>query len=112
MGCAAGVYEDDAVEVVFDAEWDAGSDLHGRATGRVGGMVALSDLLNLSKPQAVAATGQHCGWLGIRSYLRVAHSWLQLQPVAAHTYPVGACVPLPVLAAVHCAAASLFLLWN
>lgn len=58
MARAAGVYEDDAVEVVFDAEWEGGSDLHGRATGQFGGMVALSDLLNLSKAQAVAATGQ------------------------------------------------------
>lgn len=53
----AGVYDDDAVEVLFDVPFGEGTDLHGRANGRVGGMLPTGDLLNISKPQAVAASG-------------------------------------------------------
>jgi Xrn1 SH3-like domain len=51
------VYDDDAVEVLFDEPFTEGTDLHGKARGRHGGMLPATQLLNLSKPQAVAATG-------------------------------------------------------
>ena len=53
----AGIYDDDAVEVLFDEPFAEGTDLHGKARGRHGGMLPAAQLLNLSKPQAVAATG-------------------------------------------------------
>lgn len=52
-----GIYDDDAVEVLFDEPFAEGTDLHGKARGRHGGMLPATQLLNLSKPQAVAATG-------------------------------------------------------
>lgn len=54
----AGIYDDDAVEVLFDEPFAEGTDLHGRAAGQSGGMLPATELLNLSKPQAVAATGE------------------------------------------------------
>lgn len=51
------MYDDDAVEVLFDAPFAEGADLHGRAVGRTGGMLPATELLNLSKPHAVAAPG-------------------------------------------------------
>ena len=56
-GTVVGVHEEDAVEVLFDTSWPGGSDLHGRATGASGAVVAPETLLNLSKPAALAATG-------------------------------------------------------
>ena len=53
----AGIYDDDALEVLFDEDFAEGTDLHGRARGRAGGMLPATELLNLSKPQAVAAKG-------------------------------------------------------
>ena len=62
----AGIYDDDAVEVLFDEPSAEGTDLHGKARGRHGGMLPATQLLNLSKPQAVAATGActaHTWWI-------------------------------------------------
>ncbi|KAL4425618.1 hypothetical protein ABPG75_009634 [Micractinium tetrahymenae] len=57
-GTVVGTY-DDAVEVVFDSEVAGGSDLYGRCNGTCGMLLPASDLLNLSKPAAVKAEGQH-----------------------------------------------------
>ena len=52
----AGVH-DDACEVLFDVPFPEGSDLSGRCNGKCGGILAAGELLNLSKPHAVAVTG-------------------------------------------------------
>ncbi|KAL4438007.1 hypothetical protein ABPG77_004228 [Micractinium sp. CCAP 211/92] len=57
-GTVVGTY-DDAVEVVFDSEVAGGTDLYGRCNTNCGMLLPSADLLNLSKPAAVKAEGQH-----------------------------------------------------
>jgi 5'-3' exoribonuclease 1 len=80
-GTVVGTY-DDAVEVVFDAEVPGGSDLYGRCNGNCGMLLPASDLLNLSKPSAVKAEGQHAPRV-----VRTARQ--QQQPAAAGAGPSG-----------------------
>ncbi|KAK9818370.1 hypothetical protein WJX72_011521 [[Myrmecia] bisecta] len=55
-GTVVGVHED-ACEVLFDADFLGGNDLHGRCNGSCGLIIPADQLLNLSKPQAIQATG-------------------------------------------------------
>lgn len=57
-GTVVGTY-DDAVEVVFDCDVAGGSDLYGRCNSNCGMLLPSAELLNLSKPAAVKAEGQH-----------------------------------------------------
>lgn len=59
-GTVIGVYEEDgAVEVLFDEEFLGGTDLFGRCSDSRGGLLAATDLLNLSRPAAINAQGIH-----------------------------------------------------
>ena len=55
-GTVVGVHAD-ALEVLFDAPFVGGTDLHGRADGTQGAVLAHDVCLNLSRPHAVAAAG-------------------------------------------------------
>ena len=48
---------DDALEILLDAPFPGGDDLHGRCDGAQGAVLAPAACLNLSRPHAIAATG-------------------------------------------------------
>ena len=50
------------MEVLFDADFIGGGDLHGRCQGRCGVMLPPADLLNLAKPHFSNVTGAHQSW--------------------------------------------------
>lgn len=56
-GTVVGVYED-ACEVLFDSEFTGGTSLNGRCLQGRGLIMSSYQLLNLSKPHAIPASGQ------------------------------------------------------
>lgn len=67
-GTVVAVYTDDgAAEVLFDQEFLGGGDLSGRCMGPRGAMLALADLLNLSKPAAISAVGPNAPRIVVRA---------------------------------------------
>lgn len=65
---------DDACEVLFDLSFPEGTDLAGRCSSKCGAILAASELLNLSKPHAVAVTGADFPPLPILSLSRISSS--------------------------------------
>ena len=59
-GTVVGIYDEGtAVEVLFDEPFIGGSDLFGRCSGQNGALLPSYELLNVSKPHAIRAEGNH-----------------------------------------------------
>jgi hypothetical protein len=86
-GTCVGSHPDAAVEILFDAEFVGGSDLHGRAHpgSRTGAILPGESLLNVSKAQALEA-GNGAAAAPAAAKVQAPNAWDQK---AGEVYPQG-----------------------